>query len=215
MFKILKSLYQFLKEKTYSCFDFIKSKKHNFSIHFFKNLSSDTVLLRTNDKSNKLVNLAVHALLGRQLDDYLTSFKPLMPFLNYDLAIKTMEIEWNTSFSSKDEQAQIKDRLEEQIINKYVRYVSRYIFVLLQPNNHKILLNATAHGELGSYQIPVGEQVLYKDPQQLENYLIDHLMGILVSYEATAMEDFTYFISNIDEQQYKELSIKIKTLFKH
>ena len=212
MLKILKLLYQFLKEKTYSCFDFIKSKKRNLSINFFKNSSSDAV---NKEKSNDLVNVAAHALVGKQLNDYLTSLKPLMPLLNYDPAIKTMGIEWNTSLSLKDEPAQIKERLEEQIINKYVRYVSRYIFVHLQPNKHKILLNATAHGELGSYQIPVGEQVLYKDPQQLENYLIDHLMGILVSYEANGMEDFAYFISNIDEEQYKELFIKIKTLFKH
>lgn len=210
MYKILKLLYQFLKEKTYSCFDFIKSKKRNLSINFFNNPPSTAV---DNDKSNYLVNMAAHALVGKQLDNYLKSLKPLTPLLNYDPAIKSMKIEWNGSFSPLDEQAQIKERLEEQIINKYVRYVSRYVFVLLQPNKHKILLNATVHSQPTSYQIPVGEQVLYKEPQQIENYLIDHLMAVLVSYEATGMEDFTYFISNIDEQQYKELFIKIKALF--
>jgi hypothetical protein len=215
MFKILKLLYQFLKEKTLSSFDFIvgrRSKKHNFSMDFFKNLSNSE---STNDKSNDFINRAARALVGRQLDDYLTSLKPAHPLLNYDPAIKTMEIEWNTSYCGRDQPFEIKERLEEQIINKYVRYVSRYIFVLLQPNKHKILLNARVSSQLGSFQIPVGEQVVYKDPQQLENYLIDHLMGILVSYQANGMEDFTYFISNIDEQLYKELFIKIKTLFKH
>ena len=211
MFKILKLLYQFIKKKTYSCFNFIKNKKRALAINFFINSSSNTV---DNDKPNFFANMAAHALIGEQLENYLRSLKPLMPLLNHDPAIKTMKIEWSTSFSPLNEPAQIKEKLEEQIINKYVRYVSRYIFVLLQPNQHKILLNATAHGQLGNYQVPVGEQVLYKDPQQVENYFIDNLMGILVSYQADGMEDFTYFISNIDEKQYKELFIKIKALFK-
>lgn len=221
MFKTLKLLYKFLKEKCIFSFNFISAKLKkgrdlslNLLISSIINRVDDFALRPLmKDDEEKLVKVATNVLVGKELDKYLKSLRPLMPLLNHDPAIKTMRIAWNSTWAPMDGHAQMIEKLEEQIINRYVRYVSRHIFTLLQPNKHKILLNVTAYEQLNNYQIPIGEQVLYKDPQQVESYLIDHLMGVLISYQANGIENFTYFISNMEREQYEQLSIKIQALF--
>lgn len=218
MFKKLKLLYQYLKGMSYSCINFIRNKGRALFLNlFFNPFNRPTPFSRESLKdilgSNYFVDMVANKLVGKELDKYLRSLKPAMPLINYDPAIKSMTIEWKSKFPPRDEPQLTKERFEEQIINRYVRYVSRHIFVLLQPSKHKILLNATAYAPMANYQVPIGEQVFYKDPQQLEDYLIDHLMAVLISYETDGVEDFIYFISNVDENLYQELSIKIKKLF--